>query len=137
MFDLHPAEFEIVKTDGQDARIVQMDAGDEVEDEPVDAVSERIWNITLRARPGLTSPAKTFSFARPKNPEIKTSYFRYADPGGPLHPIVGGCRKGRTGAKLFFGVFERQILTEFFGTHPRPFREKPLKMKLAYIGLIG
>ena len=51
--------------------------------------------------------------------------------------VVGGCREGRTGAELVFGVFEGKVLAEFLGANTRPFREEPLKVELAHIGLIG
>lgn len=79
LFDLKPAQFDVVKIDDQGVRITQMDAGDEVEDEPADAVSERIWNVKLKAKPDLVVPATQFTFAKPQKAEIKVSYFRYAD----------------------------------------------------------
>jgi hypothetical protein len=79
MLNLLPADFEIVKQDDQGVRIVELDAGDETEDEPVDAVSERIWNISFKAKTDLKAPAKNFTFAQPLRDEISTAYFRYAD----------------------------------------------------------
>jgi hypothetical protein len=56
-----------------------MDAGEDSPDTAAGPVSERIWNISFRAKENLAAPATHFAFAKPKDDSIKTTYFRYAD----------------------------------------------------------
>ena len=51
--------------------------------------------------------------------------------------FVGGIGEGGTVSEPGFGVFERQVLPEFLGTHARPFGEKTLEMKLAQVRFFG
>jgi hypothetical protein len=79
LLEFKPVEFEIVAIEDQGVRVVQMDSGDESEDGTAEAVSERIWNVTLHAKKDVAEPAKRFSFGKPKSDDFKTLYFRYAD----------------------------------------------------------
>ena len=79
LLDLQPAEFDIAHLEDQGVRVAQMDSGEESDDGEADAVSERVWNVSLHAKKDLAAPAKRFSFAKPKSDDIKTTYFRYAD----------------------------------------------------------
>src|SRR4029453_5123156 len=79
LLDLQPAEFDIAHLEDQGVRVAQLDSGEESDDGEADAVSERVWNVSLHAKNDLAAPAKRFSFAKPKSDDIKTTYFRYAD----------------------------------------------------------
>jgi hypothetical protein len=70
-----PGDFERTATEDQGVHITQLDA----ESEENSAVSERLWNLTYRAKPGLSSPPRSFTFGTPLSPEFQVSTFRYAD----------------------------------------------------------
>ncbi len=94
LMDLNPADFEIASMEDQGVRVVQMDTGDESDDGSADAVSERIWNVTLHAKKDLAAPPKHFAFAKPKTEEIKPVYYRYAD--ADLQPVAANVELGAT-----------------------------------------
>ncbi len=75
LLDLKPAEFDVEKIDDQGLHLMQLDA----ESDENSAVSERLWNVTLRAKKDLSAPPKQFQFAAAKMPEIKMGRFRYED----------------------------------------------------------
>ena len=70
-----PGDFELTATDDQGVQVTQLDA----ESEENSALSERLWNLTFRARPGLPAPPTTFTFGTAKDPAYQTTLFRYAD----------------------------------------------------------
>ncbi len=79
LLDLKPDGFVIDKIDDQDARVTQVEAANETLDTET-AVSERLWNVTMHRDPAGEGAVKpSFTFAAPKSPEIKTTYYRYAD----------------------------------------------------------
>jgi hypothetical protein len=92
LMDLKAADFDITSLEDQGVRIAQMEAGDESPDGEADAVSERLWNVTFRARKDLTAPPQRFTFAKPKSEEIKAAYFRYAD--ADLQPVAADVELG-------------------------------------------
>ncbi len=75
LLEVKPKDFEVVETEDQGAQVVQLDPET---DEP-SAVSERLWNLTFKVKPGLSRVPETFQFATPKNAEHKVTWFRYAD----------------------------------------------------------
>ncbi len=68
-------DFELTATGDQGVHVIQLDA--EAEENSV--VSERLWNLSYRAKRGLATLPKTFTFPTAKNPEFQLSQFRYAD----------------------------------------------------------
>ena len=72
---LPAGDFELTATDDQGVHVVQLDA--EAEENSV--ISERLWNLSYRAKPDLAAPPKTFTFPTARNPEFQVSQFRYAD----------------------------------------------------------
>lgn len=75
---LNPGEFTVTGTDDQGLHVTQVEAA--TDEHPAEtAVTERLWNISLKRDPGSSGAARTFTFAAPKSPEIKTTWFRYAD----------------------------------------------------------
>ena len=109
LLELKPADFDIANIEDQGVRIVQMDSGDEEEGGVADAVSERIWNVTLQAKKDLSAPAKHFSFAKLKSADIKPAYFRYADADLVSVPadVELGAKYGKSGVSwhwLWLGV---------------------------------
>ncbi len=105
LFDLRPAEFDIASIEDQGVRVVQMESGEEESDDGgADAVSERIWNVILRGKNDLVAPAKSFSFAKPKSDDIKTTYFRYADADlvSVDENVELGAKYGKTGMSWYW-----------------------------------
>ena len=70
-----PGDFELASTEDQGVHITQLDA----ESEENSAVSERLWNLTYRAKPGLSTPPRSFTFGTAKDAAFQVSTFRYAD----------------------------------------------------------
>jgi hypothetical protein len=70
-----PGDFELTATDDQGVLVTTLDA----EAEENSAISERLVNLTYRAKPGLATPPRTFAFGTPVRPEFAVSHFRYAD----------------------------------------------------------
>lgn len=68
-------DFDLASTEDQGVHITQLDA----ESEENAAVSERLWNLTYRAKTGLSSPPRSFAFGTPKDAAFTVSHFRYAD----------------------------------------------------------
>lgn len=79
LFDLKPAGFDIEEIDDQGVRVTQLDDGEAHPENFGAPVSERLWTVTLKASAGQPAPAKRFTFAQPKSPEVKTLFMRYAD----------------------------------------------------------
>jgi hypothetical protein len=75
LLDWQPGEFDLVKSDDAGASVVKFD--DEGADTAV--VSERTWNVTLRAKEGLARRPSSFSFAKPKAEVAGAEQFRYSD----------------------------------------------------------
>ena len=70
-----PGDFDLAATDDQGVIVTQLDA----EAEENSAVSERLWNLTYRAKTGLAAPPRAFTFGSPVRPEFAVSHFRYSD----------------------------------------------------------
>jgi len=70
-----PGDFELTATEDQGVHITQLDA----ESEQNSAISERLWNLTYRANPGLAVPPRAFAFGTAQDPAHLVSHFRYAD----------------------------------------------------------
>ena len=68
-------DFELTATDDQGVIVTQLDG----ESEENAAISERLVNLTYRAKQGLPNPPKTFAFGAAVKPEYTVSHFRYAD----------------------------------------------------------
>jgi hypothetical protein len=79
LLDLKPADFEIAAIEDTGVRVSQMDAGEDSLEAVPGPISERLWNVSLRAKSDLPAPATHFAFAEAKDEGIKTTYFRYAD----------------------------------------------------------
>jgi hypothetical protein len=75
LLDWQPAEFDLVKSDDAGASVIKFD--DEGADTAV--VSERTWNVTLRAKQGLAHRPREFAFAKPRVEVAGMEQFRYAD----------------------------------------------------------
>jgi hypothetical protein len=72
---VQPAGFEIVKTDDQGVAVKKF----EEDAEKNGIVSERTWELTLKAKDGQTELPKTFTFAAVKVPAKEVIYQRYSD----------------------------------------------------------
>ena len=75
LVDVKPKEFDLESTEDQGVHVVQLDG--EAEENSV--ITERLWNLTFRAKKDLVGRPAAFQFGAVKPAEVKASYFRYAD----------------------------------------------------------
>ncbi|MCC6671192.1 MAG: hypothetical protein IT458_09030 [Planctomycetes bacterium] len=73
LLDLEPADFVVKDTKDLGVSVSRFD------DDQERIVSERLWTLTLEARPGLTTPPTRFRFATAKVEGAKVLYQRYSD----------------------------------------------------------
>jgi hypothetical protein len=76
LVDLNPGDFDIVKTEDQGVAVSKFDTEGK---EGNFIVSERIWQITLNARSGLTELPRTFRFGTAKTAVHETVFQRFQD----------------------------------------------------------
>src|SRR5262249_39803090 len=73
--DWQPAGFDLAKSDDPGPSVIKFDD----EGAATAVVSERTWNVTLRAKEGLAQRPTSFAFAKPRIDVTGVEHFRYAD----------------------------------------------------------
>lgn len=75
LVDLNPKEFNITSVENEGVSVSQFD-----KTAPGNAIdSERIWMVSMEARPDLTKHPEAFTFGLPKNEEHEVTYQRFDD----------------------------------------------------------
>lgn len=75
LVDLEPKEFNITSIENEGVSVSQFD-----KTAPGNAIdSERIWMVSMEARPDLTKHPEAFTFGLPKNQEHEVTYQRFDD----------------------------------------------------------